>query len=118
MINGGIVTTLAGGTIGYMDGSGSVAKFGLVNQIAISNGAIFVSDRSNFRIRQIACTSGFYLSGGFCYAPTSQPSNQPSRQPSCKPSSQPSRQPISPPTSQPSSHPSRNPTSQPSCQPR
>jgi len=51
----GVVTTLAGdGTSGYLDGTGTNAKLGYINGIAVdSDGNLFVTDQTNRRIRKI-----------------------------------------------------------------
>jgi sugar lactone lactonase YvrE len=50
----GIVTTLAGGDIGFAEGNGIEAKFGLMRGVAIdSNGNLYVADASNNKIRKI-----------------------------------------------------------------
>ncbi len=52
----GVVSTVAGsGTAGWADGVGSAAFFNSLTRISVdSNGAVFVADQSNHRIRKIS----------------------------------------------------------------
>lgn len=49
----GVVTTLAGSTLGYADGQGSGAKFSMPRGLGMGNGAIYVADETNHRIRRV-----------------------------------------------------------------
>ena len=48
-----VVTTLAGGTSGYLDGDGTNTKFNYPLDVTVDNGIIYVADNSNNRIRKI-----------------------------------------------------------------
>lgn len=53
----GLVTTIAGSTLGQVDGQGILAKFGSPNGIAIdTDGVLFVSEGSSSSIRRISLT--------------------------------------------------------------
>ncbi len=57
----GVVSTLAGGQYGYLDGTGTAAKFRYVRSLVVNgNGAIFVVDPNNCRVRMVT-TSGIQL---------------------------------------------------------
>jgi sugar lactone lactonase YvrE len=49
----GTVTTIAGGTQGYADGSGTIAQFNYPKGIAVASGIIYVADEANNKIRKI-----------------------------------------------------------------
>jgi len=49
----GVVTTLAGSTLGYTDGHGASAKFSMPRGIGMGNGGIYVADETNHRIRKV-----------------------------------------------------------------
>ena len=50
----GVVTTIAGGTQGYLDGTGALARFNHPEGITVdASGNIYVSDSQNHRIRKI-----------------------------------------------------------------
>ena len=55
----GSVTTVAGGTFGYMEGTGSGAKFELPLGVAFDTGGnLFVADSYNYVVRQIVGATG------------------------------------------------------------
>ena len=54
-----MVSTLAGGQYGYLDGTGTAAKFKYVRSLVV-NGAIFAVDPDNYRVRMVT-TSGIQL---------------------------------------------------------
>lgn len=57
-ISSGIVTTFAGSTAGYLDGTGTGAQFDTPNTITVSGSSLFVYDATNPRIRRIEIASG------------------------------------------------------------
>jgi sugar lactone lactonase YvrE len=53
----GVVTTLAGSTVGYLDGTGTGAQFNNPCGVAVdSAGTVYVGDSNNFRIRKVTTT--------------------------------------------------------------
>ncbi|RPE13881.1 hypothetical protein EGT74_10320 [Chitinophaga lutea] len=50
----GVVTTLAGSTLGYVDGHGVSAKFSMPRGVAMGGGGIYVADETSHRIRKVA----------------------------------------------------------------
>ncbi|WP_445717728.1 LamG-like jellyroll fold domain-containing protein [Flavobacterium sp.] len=68
----GVVTTFAGGTVGYLDGNGTAAKFnnGILG-IAIDNSSnLYVADSYNYRIRKITPTGDVSTYAGLGYSGT------------------------------------------------
>ena len=57
--NSGVVTTLAGSTFGFLDGTGAAARFWVPSAVAVnpSNGVIAVADMLNNRIRLVTTSS-------------------------------------------------------------
>ena len=54
----GQVTTLAGSSAGFADGTGTTAQFNLPTGVAVApNGTVYVADSNNFRIRAINPTT-------------------------------------------------------------
>ena len=57
MNSSGLVTTLAGSTQGFADGTGSNAKLNRPSGVTVdANGTVYVADRGNHRIRKISPT--------------------------------------------------------------
>ena len=57
-ISTGEITTVAGdGTLGYLDGTGTDAKFNYVTGLALQGNSLFVTDHANNRIRKINLAS-------------------------------------------------------------
>jgi len=55
----GVVSTLAGGVVGYEDGAGDSAKFDTPFGVAVdSSGNVYVADTDNNRIRKITASTG------------------------------------------------------------
>lgn len=68
----GVVTTFAGGTVGYLDGNGTAAQFnnGILG-IAIDNSSnLYVADSYNYRIRKITPTGVVSTYAGLGYSGT------------------------------------------------
>ena len=59
VISSGVVTTLAGtGSLGYSDGTGTLASFNQPNGITTDGTNLYVADRFGYTIRQIVLSSG------------------------------------------------------------
>ncbi|MCO4762094.1 MAG: hypothetical protein KC502_11355 [Myxococcales bacterium] len=63
-ISGGKVTMVAGGKIGYANGSPTVAKFNYPSDVAFSDKVTFVADRGNHRIRTVDSNGNVGLLAG------------------------------------------------------
>ncbi len=59
----GTVTTLAGSTSGFADGSGAAAKFNHPQGVAIAGGDVYVTDIDNYRVRKISGDSVSTVAG-------------------------------------------------------
>jgi DNA-binding beta-propeller fold protein YncE len=54
-ISGGVVSTLAGGTHGYQDGTGSAARFGALKGVSVDGaGSVYVADLQNNCVRKVS----------------------------------------------------------------
>jgi len=58
VISTGVVTTLAGSTFGYTDGTGTAAQFNNPQGVTTDGTNVYVSDTSNNRIRKIVISTG------------------------------------------------------------
>lgn len=54
----GVVTTIAGSSVGYLDANGTGAQFNQPSSVCFDNasGSVFVTDRNNHKIRKISST--------------------------------------------------------------
>jgi sugar lactone lactonase YvrE len=62
VISTGEVTTLAGSSVGSLDGTGTAAKFELLYGITTDGTNLYVADSSNDKIRKIVISSGVVTS--------------------------------------------------------
>lgn len=62
------VTTIAGGTQGYLDNTGTSAQFNCPSGVAISNGSIYITDGSNRRVRKLDLASSAVTTVAGCSA--------------------------------------------------
>jgi sugar lactone lactonase YvrE len=54
VLENGVVSTLAGsGVEGWADGAGSVAQFRKPTALVVADGALYVADRENYRVRRV-----------------------------------------------------------------
>ena len=56
--SGGTVTTVAGGTYGFADGTGTAAKFRKPDDAALNGDAAYVLDRTNYLVRKVVVDTG------------------------------------------------------------
>lgn len=68
----GVVTTFAGGTVGYLDGNGTAARFniGILGITIGSSGDLYVADSYNYRIRKITAAGVVTTYAGLGYSGT------------------------------------------------
>ena len=52
------VTTLAGSSSGFYDGTGTSAKFNNIEGITTDGTNLYVADKANYRIRKIVISTG------------------------------------------------------------
>lgn len=55
----GVVTTVAGGTQGFADGTGTAAQFDILGDIALDSetGTLYIADQGNYRVRQMVVST-------------------------------------------------------------